>query len=155
MKKIFKGLLCLTMCCYSVAVSAQVFAPAKENASQAKKQAQSAKSEQQTFPKDFFDENRYIHIYTEDGRILVYEIFAAYVSGNEHLLMNYMLQTEDGFQSYLDGICEHTGSGCHFLEDRELTAEDRIITLSTCISGQETKRYLVQGVFIDEIEINN
>lgn len=105
--------------------------------------------------KDFFDENRYIHIYTEDGRILVYEIFAAYVSGNEHLLMNYMLQTEDGFQSYLDGICEHTGSGCHFLEDRELTAEDRIITLSTCISGQETKRYLVQGVFIDEIEINN
>lgn len=105
--------------------------------------------------KEFFDENRYIHIYTEDGRILVYEIFAAYVSGNEHLLMTYMIQTEDGFQSYLDGICEHTGSGCHFLEDRELTAEDRIITLSTCISGQEMKRYLVQGVFVDEIEINN
>lgn len=57
MKKILKGLLCFTMCCYSVAVSAQVFAPAKGNDSQAKKQAQSAKSEQQTFPKDFFDEN--------------------------------------------------------------------------------------------------
>ena len=56
MKKILKGLLCFTMCCYSVAVSAQVLAPAKGNDSQAKKQAQSAKSEQQTFPKDFFDE---------------------------------------------------------------------------------------------------
>lgn len=98
----------------------------------------------------FFDENRYIHVYTEDHRILVYEIFAAYVSGNEHLLMMYPIHTEDGFRSYLDGIFAHTGWGCNFLENRELTAEDRIITLSTCINGQAAKRYLVQGVLVAE-----
>lgn len=101
---------------------------------------------------DFFEENRYIHIYTEDGRILVYEIFAAYVTGNEHLLLTYPIYTEEGFQSYLDGIFENTGKGCHFLEDRELTAEDRIITLSTCVYGQSDKRYLVQGVLVAEKE---
>lgn len=100
----------------------------------------------------FFEENRYIYIYTEDNRILVYEIFAAYVSGNEHLLMSYDIYTDTGFQSYLDSISGHTGSGCHFLEDKELTSEDKIITLSTCISGQATKRYLVQGVLVAEEE---
>lgn len=100
----------------------------------------------------FFDENRYIYIYTEDNRILVYEIFAAYVSGNEHLLMSYDIYTDTGFQSYLDSIPEHIGSSCHFLQDKELTAEDRIITLSTCISGQAAKRYLVQGVLAAEEE---
>lgn len=94
----------------------------------------------------FFEENRYIYVYTEDGRVLVYEIFAAYVAGNEHLLMSYDLYTETGVRSYFDSIFSHTGSGCHFLEDVELTAEDKIITLSTCISGQAAKRYLVQGV---------
>lgn len=101
---------------------------------------------------DFFKDNRYIIIYTEDERLLVYEIVAAYVNGNEHLLMNYMLHTEDGFQQYLDGIYEHTGTGCNFLTERELLASDRLITLSTCISGQDDKRYLVQGVLIYEGE---
>lgn len=100
----------------------------------------------------FFEENRYIYIYTEDGRILIYEIFAAYVSGNEHLLMSYDIYTDTGFQSYLDSISDHTGTGCHFLTEKELTAEDKIITLSTCISGQATKRYLVQGVLVAEEE---
>ncbi|MGN0402823.1 MAG: class B sortase [Acetatifactor sp.] len=98
----------------------------------------------------FFDENRYIHIYTEDDRVLVYEIFAAYAGGNEHQLLMYPIYTEDGFQSYLDGIFEHTGWGCNFLEDRELNAEDRIITLSTCINGQADRRYLIQGVLVAE-----
>lgn len=101
--------------------------------------------------RDFFDENRYIHIYTEDGRILVYEIFAAYAAGNEHLLLTYPVYTEEGFQSYLDGIFTYTGKGCNFLEDMELTAEDKIITLSTCVYGQSDRRYLVQGVLAAEI----
>lgn len=101
---------------------------------------------------DFFDENRYIHIYTEDGRTLVYEIFAAYVTDNSHQLLTKNIYTPDGFQSYLDAIPEHTGKRCHFLEDREVTAEDRIITLSTCIKGENDNRYLVQGVLVAEEE---
>lgn len=95
---------------------------------------------------DFFDENRYIHIYTEDGEILVYEIFAAYVTDDRHQLMFWNLNTEDGFRSYLDAIPGHTGKGCHFREGLEPTTEDKLLTLSTCVSNQASRRYLVQGV---------
>lgn len=99
---------------------------------------------------DFFAGNRYVHIYTEDGRILVYEIFAAYVTDNSHLLLTKNIYTETGFQSYLDDIPTHTGKNCNFLEEREVTSQDRILTLSTCVYGQNDKRYLVQGVLVLE-----
>ncbi|MCM1558907.1 MAG: sortase [Butyrivibrio sp.] len=98
--------------------------------------------------RDFFDENRYIHIYTEGGEILIYEIFAAYVTDNRHQLMIWSLDTEEGYQSYLDAIPEHTGKGCNFREDIHPTTEDKILTLSTCVYQQNDKRYLVQGVLV-------
>lgn len=57
MKKILESLLCCAVCCYSFAASAQVFAPAKGSAAPAENSDKNAKSEEQTFPKDFFDEN--------------------------------------------------------------------------------------------------
>lgn len=100
---------------------------------------------------DFFEENRYIHIYTDDSRILVYEIFAAYVTDNSHLLLTKNIYTPDGFQRYLDEIPGHTGKQCHFLEGREVTSEDKILTLSTCVYGKTENRYLVQGVLTAEV----
>ncbi len=99
---------------------------------------------------DFFEENRYIYIYTEDGRILVYEIFAAYAFNDAHLLLQFDFNTEEGYQSYLDGIRENDGLSDNFDYTRELTAQDRIITLSTCIRGKNNQRYLVQGVLTAE-----
>lgn len=101
---------------------------------------------------DFFDENRYIHIYTEDGRILIYDIFAAYEYSDTHLLMNFQLYTESGIQSYFDSIFSNVGLNSNFREGIELTADSRIITLSTCISNKPTSRYLVQGVLVAEGE---
>lgn len=101
---------------------------------------------------DFFENNRYIHIYTEDGRILIYEIFAAYAFSDVHILLTYDFNTDAGYQQYLDGIWENKSSRSHFREDTVLSAEDKIITLSTCIRGSSSQRYLVQGVLIAEGE---
>ena len=35
-------------------------------------------------------------------------------------------------------------------EDVEVTTEDRILTLSTCISNKAESRFLVQGVLLNE-----
>lgn len=99
---------------------------------------------------DFFDENRYIHIYAEDGRILVYEIFAAYEFSDAHLLTTFDFSTDTGYGKYLDSIRESADSGGHFREEVEAGTDDKIITLSTCISHRSSKRYLVQGVLIAE-----
>lgn len=57
MKKILESLLCCAVCCYSFAASSQVLAPAKGSTAPAENSDKNAKSEEQTFPKDFFDKD--------------------------------------------------------------------------------------------------
>lgn len=99
---------------------------------------------------NFFEENRYIHIYSADGRILIYEIFAAYAFSNAHILMTYDCCTDEGYQQYLDTVRESAEKNGHFRQETELHTENKIITLSTCVSGNDSKRYLVQGVLVAE-----
>lgn len=100
----------------------------------------------------FFEDNPYIYIYTEDNRILIYQIFAAYEYSDAHLLMMVSTGTDESYQNYLDSIFENDGLHDHFNRELELTPQDKIITLSTCISTKPTRRWLVQGVLIEEGE---
>lgn len=101
---------------------------------------------------DFFEENRYIHIYSEDGRILIYEIFAAYAFSDVHILLTYDFNTDSGYQKYLDTVRESAEKNGLFHQETEISVEDNIITLSTCIRGSSSQRYLVQGVLVAEGE---
>lgn len=97
----------------------------------------------------FFEEHPYIYIYTEEG-MLVYEIFSARETGDEHLLLSYDFDNARTFQGYLNDIFNTRSLRCNNKEDVEVTWEDRIITLSTCISNKPNNRYLVQGVLLNE-----
>lgn len=98
--------------------------------------------------KEFFDENRYAIIYTPE-KIYVYDIFGAYKFTNAHILYGYDCFTQEGFQSYLNMVFEDYADAGHFREGVEVTSEDHIITLSTCVQGEDEKRYLVQGVLVE------
>lgn len=97
--------------------------------------------------KDFLYENKYIYIYTpEDTR--VYEIFAAYSYTDEHLLESFNTENRIGFQQYIEKVW-NLGDGCgHFDRQMSVNSGDKIITLSTCITGRDYNRYLVQGKLI-------
>ena len=101
--------------------------------------------------RQFFDENRYLYIYTPE-KTLVYEIFAAYEYSDIHLIYSFDLSNPEIFQTYLDQIFEIRDMTANIAEDIEVTSEDHIVTLSTCIGGKDTMRYLVQGVLIYEQE---
>lgn len=94
----------------------------------------------------FFEENRYITIYTPDSK-LTYEIFAAYRTDNLHLLANFDIGSADDRSDYIDHIYSHSSSV--FDSDITVTESDKIITLSTCV-GISTQRFLVQGVLISD-----
>ncbi len=96
----------------------------------------------------FFDENRYIFIYTK-GHILKYEIFAAYKSDDRHILNSYDFSDEQVYADYLK-FAQNPKSLEVNTRDCEITTDDRIITLSTCIGNEKNYRYLVQGVLIDD-----
>ncbi len=97
----------------------------------------------------YFEEHPYVYIYTPE-KLLVYEIFAAYEFTDEHLLYNYDFTNEVIFQDYLDDILNTRSMNCNLREDVEVTAADKILTLSTCISTKPDNRYLVQGVLLNE-----
>lgn len=98
---------------------------------------------------EYFDANRYIYIYTPD-ELLVYEIFAAYEASNEHILYNHDFNNETVYSVYLDEVFTSHSMVCNLREEVEVTTEDRIITLSTCIANKPDNRYLVQGVLLNE-----
>ncbi len=97
----------------------------------------------------FFEENQYIYIYTEE-LVKVYQIFAAYEYSDMDLVQMYQIGGKKMYQQYLDSIYSLDGMSNNFNTDIEVTIEDRVLTLATCISTKPTQRYLVQGVQVAE-----
>ena len=96
-----------------------------------------------------FEENPYFYIYTED-KTYVYEIFAAYKYNAIHLIYNFDLANPEIFQNYLYQIFEVRDMSANIRRDVTVNADNRIVTLSTCVSGEKNMRYLVQGVLLNE-----
>ena len=96
----------------------------------------------------FFEENRYAYIYTPD-HVYVYDIFAAYVYGNRHILYEYDQYNESRRQDYIDMVFGIRDMSAHFRDGVEITTEDKLLTLITCIGGRPNNRYLVQGVLVN------
>lgn len=98
---------------------------------------------------EYMAEHPHVFIYTEDD-VFVYEIYAAYEYGNEHLLYNYDFSNERIFEDYLEKVKELRTMNRNFRDDIEVDAQDKIVTLSTCIANKADSRYLVQGVLLHE-----
>ncbi len=98
---------------------------------------------------DFFAANPYIYIYLPD-RTLTYEIFSAYEYDDRHILYSFDFNDKQVFAEYLDYATNPTNSMMYNTRDISVTADDKIITLSTCLGNIDTSRYLVQGVLISD-----
>lgn len=94
---------------------------------------------------DFFADHDTIYIDTEEG-CRTYKIFAAYVYDDRHLLNSFDFKNKQVYQTYLDSIFQMRDLNANIREDVEITTEDKIITLATCMGQQPTKRLLVQAV---------
>lgn len=93
----------------------------------------------------FFEEHPYIYIYTPEYT-LVYQVFAAYNYPDQHLLLSYTMNDHDSFALYLDQVMSQDGLGININRDVEVTADDHVLTLSTCVSRNMGEyRYLVQA----------
>ena len=98
--------------------------------------------------REYFDENRYITVYTPD-KILTYKIFAAFVWDDRHILYTYDFSKEyirDGFIKYVFSIRDISSA---IDTEMQVTSDDKIITLSTC-TYKEGERLLVMGVLCDD-----
>ena len=96
---------------------------------------------------EFFDNNKYVYIYTED-MVYVYKIFAAYQTGNAHQLLNYDFEAEGTLLRYLENVRKLKSELKLFDDDVEFSDDDQVLTLSTCVMKERQfhLRYLVQGL---------
>lgn len=97
---------------------------------------------------DFFQENQYIYLYTEDG-LLAYRIFATEAHSDEHLLLNHDFSNTAAFQAYFDSLL-NGGKETLIREGAQVKEDDRIVVLSTCIRNRADERRLVYGVLLNK-----
>lgn len=93
----------------------------------------------------FFEEHPDVYIYTPEG-VLVYQVFAAYTYDDRHIMNSFDFSDPEIYQKYLNEILHIRAMDANLREDVEVTVDDHIITLATCIGGQTKSRYLVQAV---------
>lgn len=70
---------------------------------------------------EVYDANREIYVYTPDGQVIVYTIFAAYAADSEDILVNHDCTDYDAFTSYVSGIYAIRSMGAHL--DADLQGE--------------------------------
>lgn len=101
--------------------------------------------------RDFFAEHDEIIIYLP-GKTLHYKVFAAHVYDDRHLLYSFDFSDKDIFAGYLQSIYDIRDMGANINRDFTVTAEDKIITLVTCMpkKADAAKRLLVQAVLTGE-----
>ncbi len=94
--------------------------------------------------KDFFDEHDTIEIYY-DHQIYRYKIIAVYKESNEHILSKYDLSSKEKFEKYYFDVKKKAlkNGGYYRKYNKEV---NRMLTLSTCNSAYDDKRWIVQSV---------
>lgn len=103
----------------------------------------------------FFNNNKFFYIYTPE-KTFVYEVYAAYQYSNAHLLLTVDTKTPESFWYYLIETLNRDCSMVEHVRSEEelgitLDSNCRVVTLSTCIKGQEDRRWLVQGVLVGDV----
>lgn len=91
---------------------------------------------------DFCKEHPDFYIYTPDGSVRTYTVFAAGVSTWD--MANYMIDfsSDEEFEQYI----ADRRAASNYQVDVEVNADSQIVTLSTCTGVQKEERFILQGV---------
>jgi len=89
--------------------------------------------------------NPYFYIYTPDGFVRTYRVFAAAeVRDNDpRYQMNFVDDAD--FQNYLDMIRQ---SSFYIIEEVQVGVDSHIVTLSTCTNVRDEDRFILHGVLV-------
>lgn len=98
---------------------------------------------------DFFTNNPYIYVYTED-KVLVYEVFSAWIADDAHILKTNDFSTKKGRDTYLKTILKNYENYGNMRNDVTVSSDSHILTLSTCMKKKSHNRFLVQAVLLNE-----
>ncbi len=100
--------------------------------------------------REFFDTYQEIFVYTPDRR-LTYEVKEIVKFSDVYIPAQYPVEEKEGRDAFLEATLDYTDDPVsYFRDDVEVGDEDKLITLSTCVSGERHRRYLLIGVLKEE-----
>lgn len=99
---------------------------------------------------EYFEEHKDLYIYLPD-QILKYEIISCYEYDDRHLLGSFDFSDEEVFADYLEEIMNPRSMYTMIRDGVQLTTEDKLVTLSTCVANKPNHRRLLQAVLREEI----
>lgn len=97
---------------------------------------------------DFFNEHRYIYIYTEN-RKLTYEVVSAFVYDDRHIMNSFNFGIDETFNDWLEEAKNPRSVVRNVNDSVQLSLDSKMLVLSTC-NDNDIGRYLVQGVLIKD-----
>lgn len=101
----------------------------------------------------FFEEHEEFYIYIP-GHILTYRIAAAIMFDDRHILNSFNFKDDEVYESWIQNyILEPKTMLRSVREGIEVTTDDKIVILSTCLE-HGAYRYLIQGVLVNDEPTN-
>lgn len=100
--------------------------------------------------KEFWEANPYFYIYTPDGRKITYLIYAAGEVLETSESYNTAFANDEEFQRFID----LTKQEAAYATGADVSVEDTVVTLSTCVKGKSEARMVVRGVKMSEVKLD-
>lgn len=97
-----------------------------------------------------FAEHNEIILYLPD-EVRRYQVFAAVPYDTKHILYTYDFSNNYWYKNFFKSIGEIRSLDAQFDETVSIEPGDRVIILSTCITGNNSKRFLVMAVLSDDL----
>lgn len=99
----------------------------------------------------YLEAHPHVVIYTPT-QMLTYKIFAVVVYDDRHIMNSFDFRFDDERLRFLQSLKDARYMGNFVDPNTEVNEDSRIISMSTCMTGQDDKRLLVGAVLIDEKE---
>lgn len=99
---------------------------------------------------DDFEGHRDVVIYTPEEE-LHYQVFAAVPYSNRHILYFYdKFQMEEAVEEFVEELLDTRAIGATVDDTFTVEEDNRLLVLSTCLQGNNTRRFLVVGKLVSE-----
>lgn len=97
---------------------------------------------------EFFNTHDTITIYTEKA-IKTYRVFAAVVYDNRHIMYTYNNNDVEARKAFIQSLYDTKNFKNQYRDGVEVDENSHLITLSTCITGQPSKRFIVVAAEVE------
>ena len=95
----------------------------------------------------FFDEHTYIEVYSQDA-YLKWKVFSTYSTEPDFNYLQTTFDSPEEYSIFLNALLSHS----EFSDEKvQVTAEDKILTLSTCSNDLENGRRVVHAKLVEKV----